>query len=33
MNPDLDLTLQRVIRAPRTTVWHAWTDPAQLARW
>ena len=30
MNPDLDLTLQRVIRAPRTTVWRAWTDPAQL---
>jgi len=33
MNPDLDLTLQRVIRAPRTTVWRAWTDPAQLAEW
>ena len=33
MNPDLDLTLHRVIRAPRTTVWRAWTDPAQLARW
>jgi uncharacterized protein YndB with AHSA1/START domain len=33
MNPDLDLTLQRVIRAPRTTVWRAWTAPDQLARW
>jgi uncharacterized protein YndB with AHSA1/START domain len=33
MNPDLDLTLQRVIRAPRTTVWRAWTDPTQLAQW
>ena len=33
MNPDLDLTLQRVIRAPRTTVWRAWTDPAQLEQW
>ena len=33
MNPDLDLTLHRVIRAPRTAVWRAWTDPTQLARW
>ena len=33
MNPDLDLTLHRIIRAPRTTVWRAWTDPAQLAQW
>jgi uncharacterized protein YndB with AHSA1/START domain len=33
MNPDLDLTLARVIRAPRTTVWRAWTDPSRLERW
>ena len=33
MNPDLDLTLQRVIRAPREVVWRAWTDPSQLERW
>ena len=33
MNPDLDLTLQRVIRARRATVWHAWTDPSHLERW
>jgi uncharacterized protein YndB with AHSA1/START domain len=33
MNPDLDLSLQRVIRAPRATVWQAWTDPARLAQW
>ena len=33
MNPDLDLTLRRVIRAPRTIVWRAWTDPSQLAQW
>jgi uncharacterized protein YndB with AHSA1/START domain len=33
MNPDLDLSLQRVIRAPRKTVWHAWTDPSHLERW
>ncbi len=33
MNPDLDLTLQRVIRAPRAAVWNAWTDPSRLAQW
>ena len=33
MNPDLDLTLHRVIRAPRQTVWRAWTDPRQLEQW
>jgi uncharacterized protein YndB with AHSA1/START domain len=33
MNPDLDLTLQRIIRAPRTAVWRGWTDPSRLERW
>ena len=33
MNPDLDLALNRVIRAPRAAVWRAWTDPARLAQW
>lgn len=33
MNPDLDLTLERVIRAPRDAVWDAWTDPSRLERW
>jgi uncharacterized protein YndB with AHSA1/START domain len=33
VNPDLDLALQRVIRAPRARVWHAWTDPAALEHW
>lgn len=33
MNPDLDLALARVIRAPRATVWSAWADPARLERW
>jgi uncharacterized protein YndB with AHSA1/START domain len=33
MNPDLDLGLQRVIRAPRPVVWSAWTDAAKLAQW
>lgn len=33
MNPDLDLALQRIIRAPRATVWRAWTDPSRLEQW
>ncbi|GGN50041.1 uncharacterized protein YndB with AHSA1/START domain [Actinoplanes campanulatus] len=33
MNPDLDLTLQRTIRAPRAAVWAAWTDPDRFAKW
>lgn len=33
MNPDLDLSIERVIRAPRKVVWDAWTDPASLAQW
>ena len=33
IDPRLDLTLHRVIRAPRPTIWRAWTDPALLERW
>lgn len=33
MNPDLDLTLDRIIRAPRRSVWTAWTEPAHLEQW
>jgi uncharacterized protein YndB with AHSA1/START domain len=29
----LDLTVSRIIRAPRTTVWAAWTTPEQLEQW
>jgi uncharacterized protein YndB with AHSA1/START domain len=32
-NADLDLTISRVIKAPRTAVWNAWTDPASFAQW
>ncbi|NIK61234.1 SRPBCC domain-containing protein [Kribbella shirazensis] len=32
-DPELDLMIERVIRAPRATVWRAWTDPARFARW
>lgn len=27
------MVLQRVIRAPRSVVWSAWTDPETLPRW
>ncbi|MDQ2653173.1 MAG: SRPBCC family protein [Chloroflexota bacterium] len=33
VNPDLDLTLTRVMRAPRQVIWQAWTDPARLEQW
>jgi uncharacterized protein YndB with AHSA1/START domain len=33
LDPDLDLRIDRVIRAPRTRVWKAWTDPLDLASW
>ena len=32
-DPDLDLRIDRLIRAPRARVWKAWTDPIDLARW
>jgi uncharacterized protein YndB with AHSA1/START domain len=32
-NPDLDLTISRVIRAPRSAVWDAWTNPVSFAQW
>ncbi len=33
MNPDLDLTLERIIRAPRAVVWSAWTEPSRFEKW
>ncbi|GAA1704573.1 SRPBCC domain-containing protein [Kribbella sp. NPDC056951] len=33
MNPDLDLSVERIIRAPRSVVWKAWTDPDSFAKW
>ena len=32
-SPDLDLTISRVIKASRSAVWNAWTDPASFAQW
>jgi uncharacterized protein YndB with AHSA1/START domain len=33
LNPDLDLTISRVIKAPRSAVWNAWTDRASFEQW
>ena len=32
-DPELDLTISRVIRAPRSRVWRAWTEPGLLEQW
>lgn len=32
-DPQLDLTLQRVIHASRSVIWRAWTEPARLQQW
>lgn len=32
-NPDLDLTIARVIKAPRPVVWSAWTDRVRFEQW
>jgi len=32
-NPDLDLTISRIIRAPRSVVWSAWTDRESFEQW
>jgi uncharacterized protein YndB with AHSA1/START domain len=32
-NLDLDLTISRIIKAPRAAVWQAWTDAAAFEKW
>ncbi|QDB99253.1 SRPBCC family protein [Mesorhizobium sp. 8] len=32
-NPELDLTISRIIKAPRSAVWRAWTDPTRFEQW
>ena len=32
-DPDRDLVVARIIKAPRRSVWRAWTEPAKLERW
>lgn len=33
VQPALDLTINRIIRAPRRAVWAAWTDPRRFEQW
>jgi uncharacterized protein YndB with AHSA1/START domain len=33
VHPDLDLTISRIIKAPRSVVWSAWTDRASFEQW
>ena len=33
LDPELDLTISRIIRAPRSLVWSAWSDPANFEQW
>ena len=33
MTSSFDLTIRRLIDAPRERVWRAWTDPADLKQW
>ncbi len=33
VNPELDLTLSRIIKAPRRVVWDAWSTPASFEQW
>ncbi len=32
-HPDLDLSISRVIKAPRPVIWRAWTDRASFEQW
>ncbi|MBN8471552.1 SRPBCC family protein [Corallococcus exiguus] len=33
LNPELDLSISRIIKAPRAVVWKAWTDPSSFEQW
>jgi uncharacterized protein YndB with AHSA1/START domain len=33
MNPELDLSLERVVDVPTELVWKAWTTPEYLKKW
>jgi uncharacterized protein YndB with AHSA1/START domain len=33
LDPQLDLSLTRIIAAPPSAIWSAWTDPAKFEQW
>ena len=33
LDPETDLTISRIIRAPRSVVWEAWADPRSFEQW
>lgn len=33
LNPALDLTISKIIHAPRAAVWDAWADPRKFEQW
>jgi uncharacterized protein YndB with AHSA1/START domain len=33
VDPNLDLTISRIIRAPRAVIWKAYTDPERFSQW
>ncbi|MFT4469618.1 SRPBCC family protein [Arthrobacter sulfonylureivorans] len=33
LHPELDLTVSRIIKAPRSAIWNAWADPASFEQW
>ena len=33
LDPERDLEITRVIKAPRDRIWAAWTQPEQFAQW
>lgn len=33
IDPETDLVISRLVRAPRAALWRAWTDPALLKEW
>jgi uncharacterized protein YndB with AHSA1/START domain len=32
-HPELDLTVARIIKAPRSAVWNAWAEPKNFEQW
>jgi len=33
IDPKLDLTISRIIKAPRAAIWEAWSNPASFEQW